>query len=53
MSEYIYESLKYPAQARAEGIKGSVICQFIIDTTGFLNNIEITRDIGGGCGDAV
>lgn len=50
--EYIYKHLKYPALARENGIEGSVIISFIVDKTGKLKDLEIIRDIGGGCGTA-
>ena len=51
MLEYIYKNIKYPAEARKDNIEGSVIIQFVVNTEGYLENISIIRDIGGGCGE--
>ena len=53
MLQFIYSNLNYPALARNNGTEGMVVASFIIDTTGFLDNIEIVRDIGDDCGQAV
>ncbi|MBC7885655.1 MAG: energy transducer TonB [Saprospiraceae bacterium] len=50
--EYVYKHLKYPSLARETGIEGTVIISFIIDKNGKMNEVEIKRDIGGGCGSA-
>ncbi|MBC7884697.1 MAG: energy transducer TonB [Saprospiraceae bacterium] len=53
MLEYVYTNVKYPAEAREKGIEGNCIVQFIIDKNGYINDLKIIRDIGGGCGDEV
>ena len=50
---HFYGSLKYPKKARRKGIQGFVIAQFVIDTTGMIEEVEIVQDIGGGCGASV
>ena len=52
MLKFIEEHLQYPQVAKETGIEGKVFLQFIIEKDGSLSNIEIFRDIGGGCGDA-
>ena len=52
MIEYIYLRLKYPEEAKINGIEGTVIVQFIIDKNGDIKDISVVRDIGGGCGAA-
>lgn len=47
--EYVAENLKYPRQARREGIKGKVFLQFIIDKDGSLTNVKVVKGIGFGC----
>lgn len=49
---YIYDQLKYPSIARENDIQGRVILRFVVDKTGKISDVEIVRDIGGGCGDA-
>jgi protein TonB len=51
--QYVYANLKYPQQAKKDKIEGTVYSQFKIMEDGILSDIKITRDIGGGCGDAV
>jgi len=53
MLMFIYKNLKYPNEARENGVEGTVVAQFMVDTTGHLKDLKIVREIGGGCGDAV
>ncbi len=48
--KYLAQNIKYPPQAREEGIQGKVFLQFVVDQSGNVTNITIARDIGGGCG---
>ncbi len=50
--EYIYNNLKYPAIARENGIEGQVVIQFVVERDGSISDVNIIRDIGGGCGDS-
>lgn len=52
MLEYIQNNLKYPKAARELTIEGTVIVSFIIDIYGNMKDITVSRDIGGGCGQA-
>lgn len=52
MLEFIYRNVKYPAEAQEQKIEGTVIVQFVVNTEGYLEDINVTRDIGGGCGEA-
>lgn len=49
--EFVYSNLKYPEQAKAKGIQGTVYTKFIIEKDGSITKPEIVRDIGGGCGE--
>jgi len=53
MLEYIYSHLKYSSIANNMSIEGTVVAQFIINIDGSISDINIVRDIGGGCGQAV
>lgn len=53
MFNFVYTNLKYPKEARREGIEGTVVISFVIERDGTLSNINIARDIGGGCGEEV
>ena len=52
MLEYIYGNLKYPAEARENGIQGQVVIQFVVTKDGSLGNIKLVRDLEGGCSEA-
>lgn len=49
---YIYDKLNYPAEAREQGVEGTVPVSFVVDVDGTLKYIEVVDDIGAGCGDA-
>jgi TonB family protein len=49
MYEYIGTNIKYPEEARINGIQGRVYVGFIIDTDGYAKDIQVYRGIGGGC----
>lgn len=44
--EYLSRNIKYPAEARENGIEGTVIVMFEIHENGSINNVEILRGIG-------
>ena len=47
-NRYLSRNLKYPIQARTNGIEGTVIVVFEIHQDGTVRNPEILRGIGGG-----
>ena len=49
--EFIYGQVKYPNQARLDGIEGVAVIKFVVDESGKIVNPEIVRDIAGGCGE--
>ena len=51
--EFIYNNLKYPESARKNNVEGQVVVQFVVDKDGSLQDINIVRDIGEGCGEEV
>ena len=52
MLEYIYGNLKYPAIARENGIEGQVVIQFVVAKDGKIEDIDLVRNLEGGCGEA-
>jgi len=46
-----YDVIKYPAEARENGVQGTVILSYEITKEGSLENIIIIQDIGAGCGE--
>ena len=45
-NQYLAKNIKYPAEARENGIEGTVIVMFEIHEDGSVNNVEILRGIG-------
>lgn len=50
MYKYIAANLQYPALAKENYITGVVAITFVVDTDGKITNIQVIKDIGGGCG---
>jgi TonB family protein len=50
--EALVDRLVYPEDARAEGIEGRVLVQFIVDEQGIPYDIRVVSAIGGGCDEA-
>ena len=49
---YVYKNLRYPTDARKNGIEGLAVVQFVVGKDGFLSEIEVLRDPGSGLGEA-
>ena len=49
MYKYISENLRYPEQAKADGIAGRVHVSFVIEKDGSVTDVEVKRGIGHGC----
>lgn len=49
MYKYLAENIKYPEQAKADGVQGRVFVRFVIEADGSVNNAQVLRGIGGGC----
>ncbi len=47
--KYLAESIKYPEEAKKQGIEGTVIIVFVINSDGTISDVETLRGIGGGC----
>ena len=47
-NQYLSQNLQYPAEARQNGIEGTVIVVFVINSDGSISDVEILRGIGGG-----
>lgn len=48
--DYVAANLKYPSEARDQGIQGRVVVKFVVETDGSISDVECTHDIGAGCG---
>lgn len=51
MEAYIEKNLQYPAQAKANNIKGKVILRFVVEQDGQLSNIKVVKGLGNGCNE--
>ena len=49
LSNYLMKYLKYPEKARKNGVQGTVVTQFIVDTTGQVTEVVAVKKIGSGC----
>ena len=49
MMKYLKKNIRYPGQALAENITGTVYLSFIINTEGKVSQVKILKGIGGGC----
>lgn len=43
-------NIRYPEEAREKNIEGTVVTSFVVEPNGRISNIQVLRDIGGGCG---
>jgi TonB family protein len=51
--KFLLSELKYPAIARENAIQGMVVVKFVVEKDGSITNIQIVKDIGGGCGKEI
>ena len=51
--KFIVNNLKYPESAKKNGIQGTVYVSFVVETDGYISNIQILRGIGSGCDEEV
>ena len=52
LMNYVFEHVKYPEAARKSGIEGMAVIRFVIEKDGSMTDLEIVRDLDGGCGEA-
>jgi TonB family protein len=46
---YLSKNIKYPENAKKEGINGRVFINFIVEKSGKVGEVKLLRGIGGGC----
>jgi len=51
LMKFLQKNLRYPPAARENGIEGRVVLQFVVDESGNISDIQVLRDIGGGCAE--
>lgn len=47
---YIMEEVKYPRSAKENGISGVAIVTFVVNKEGAVQDVQVLKDPGGGCG---
>jgi TonB family protein len=50
---YLAQNLHYPQQAIENKVEGKVTVQFVVETTGLLNEFKVIKGIGYGCDEEV
>ena len=50
--EAVQQEIRYPREARREGIAGRVFVQFVVNTDGWAEDIRVVQGIGGGADEA-
>ena len=48
--KYLQKNMEYPALAKENNIQGVVPITFVVGKDGSVSDVQILRDIGGGCG---
>lgn len=51
LMSFVGEQLRYPRVAKEQGIEGTTVVQYIVDTDGAVTDVELLRDVGGGLGE--
>ncbi len=49
--KYVYGELKYPTEAKKNGIEGTVVVTYVVEKDGSITGAKIIRDVEMGCGD--
>ena len=47
--KFVGSNIKYPKQAKNEGIQGKVFVQFIVKKDGSVDQVKVVKGIGAGC----
>lgn len=54
LTKFIFDNMRYPAEAREQGIEGMVFAKFVIEKDGSISDIDIKEGaLGGGCEEEV
>ncbi len=49
LMKYLASNIKYPPQAKNNGIQGRIFVNFIVEPDGIVSDVKILKGIGGGC----
>jgi len=53
MVQFIKENLRYPAEARQQGIEGTVYASFIVEKDGSISDVTVVRGLSPACDEEV
>ena len=51
LMSFLAKNIVYPAIAKENNIQGKVICSFVVNKLGHIENVKVERGIGGGCNE--
>lgn len=49
MIQYMVNNIKYPEEAKKNGVQGTVFIKFIVEKDGTITHTEVIRGVGSGC----
>ena len=49
LKKYIYDNLKYPENAKEQGIEGRVVIQFVVNKTGKITKTKVVQSLHPSC----
>jgi TonB family protein len=49
LKEFFLNELEYPKEATFKTIEGTVLLDFVVETNGYVSNIEVRKGVNGGC----
>lgn len=47
---FMYSNIRYPQEALQQELEGTVVLTFVVEKDGTISNLQVRKDIGGGCG---
>ncbi|MEI6408860.1 MAG: TonB family protein [Bacteroidota bacterium] len=50
LMKYLGKEIQYPALAKENNIQGVVALTFVVNKDGSISDVQVVKDIGGGCG---
>lgn len=51
LNDYLLSELNYPKIALEQSIEGTVVIDFVVETNGYVGNIEVKKGVNGGCSE--
>jgi TonB family protein len=51
LTSFLFKNMKFPNEAIQKGLTGTVMVNFVVETSGMVTNIRIKKGVGGGCNE--